>query len=180
MEAYPHVQTELRSALRAAFGESNTVPSVSEMLDTDIPYLDATCEESFRFAGVAKGNLRQALVDTEILGYQIPKGAELFMNYHVDHAPLEVDAAKRTPASRAAIEKHGNGFRTVAARDLAMFEPRRWVTRDEETGKEVFNAYALPSLAFGGGFRGCSGAFLALLPLAVDYLLFSTQLYRAD
>jgi len=157
MEAFPQAQTELRAALRAAFGDSNTVPSVSEILDTDIPYLDAACEESFRLAGVAKGNLRQVLVDTEILGYKIPKGAELFMNYHIDHEPVEVDAAKRTPASRAAIEKHGDGFQTDAARDLGVFEPRRWIARDKKTGKEVFNAYALPSLAFGGGFRGCSG-----------------------
>lgn len=40
--------------------------------------------------------------------------------------------------------------------DLSVFEPRRWLVRDENGG-EVFDGNALPTLVFGGGFRGCFG-----------------------
>lgn len=156
MEAYPAVQTELRAALRAAFPASEP-PSVHQILDTEIPYLDGTCEESFRLAGTSKGNLRQATTDTEILGHRIPKGAEVLLNLHINRAPPPVDDSRRSSSCQAAIAKHGNFLASAAGRDLATFEPRRWLVKNEVTGKESFNAYALPSLAFGGGFRGCFG-----------------------
>lgn len=155
MGAYPAVQDELRRALNAAFASGE--PSIEDILSKEIPYLEATCEESFRLSGVAKGNLRQAIVDTEILGCKIPKGAEIFMNYHIDHAPAPVDGSKRTTSSKAAASKFGDGIQGAPGRDLGVFEPRRWLTKDEKTGAEVFNPYALPSLAFGGGYRGCTG-----------------------
>ncbi|KAI1263763.1 cytochrome P450 [Xylariaceae sp. FL1019] len=165
LEAYPAVQTELRAALKTAFQTDR--PSVDEILGTDIPYLQATCEESFRLAGVAKGNLRQALVDTEILGCQIPKGAEIFMNFHVDRSPVTVDPSRRGAGSLATIDKHGDGFLDKSGRDLATFEPRRYLTLNSDTGKEVFNHFALPSLAFGGGFRGCPGRKLATMEFRI-------------
>ncbi|KAJ4302484.1 hypothetical protein N0V88_002629 [Collariella sp. IMI 366227] len=149
MEALPVVQTELRSVLRTAF-PGPKLPSVSQILEADIPYLDGTCEECLRLAGTAKANLRQALVDTQILGCPIPKGAEIFMNFHINRAPVPVDEAKRSETSRAAAAKRGDGFDGVPGRDLARFQPRRWTVVDEKTGKEAFNAFALPSLAFGG------------------------------
>ncbi|KAK8093955.1 Cytochrome P450 [Apiospora hydei] len=166
MESYPAAQADLRAALKAAFPHTTT-PSVDELLGADIPYLDAACEESLRLAGVAKGNLRQAVVDMHILGHFVPKGAEIFMNYHVDHAPYPVDEEKRSASSRAAEAKlaaREGILRDVdVTRDLGSFEPRRWLVKDEKTGKEVFDAYALPQLAFGGGYRGCSGRKLAVM-----------------
>ncbi|KAI2625057.1 cytochrome P450 [Hypoxylon sp. NC1633] len=164
MGAHPAVQTELRTALRANL---DSVPTVERILEADIPYLDGTCEESFRLAGVAKGNLRQSVVDTEILGCKIPKGAEVFMNYHLDRAPAPVDESKRSTGSQAAIAKHGNGLDAAPGRDLGTFEPRRWLVKDEKTGKETFNPSALPSLAFGGGYRGCFGRKLAVMEFRI-------------
>ncbi|KAI1329839.1 cytochrome P450 [Xylariaceae sp. FL0255] len=161
MELYPAVQDELRAALRAVFNTNQ--PPYGDILDTDIPYLSATCEESLRFANVARGNIRQALVDTEILGHKIPKGAEVLLSFSVDHTPVPVDPSKRASGSRAAIDRHGDGFQGSAGRDLSVFEPRRWLTTDNKTGKEVFNPYALPFLAFGGGYRGCTGRKLAMM-----------------
>lgn len=155
MGMYPIVQDELRRTLVSAL--SSKEPSIDSILGTDIPYLDATCEESFRLSGVAKGNLRQAIVDTEILGCKTPKGAEIFMNYHINQAPVEVEESKRTSTSRAAASKFGDGIHGTPGRDLGVFEPRRWLTKNEKTGADVFNPYALPSLAFGGGYRGCTG-----------------------
>ncbi|KAI0160165.1 cytochrome P450 [Xylariaceae sp. FL1272] len=157
MEAYPEKQTELRAALREAFpGEP---PSVEEIMETNIPYLDAASEETVRLSGTAKATLRQALVDTEILGYKIPKGAEIMMNLHNDYVPLVIDPSRRHSSSRATLESRGDGFRGHAGRDIARFEPKRWLVRDE-SGNERFDAYALPQLIFGGGYRGCTGKSL--------------------
>ncbi|KAI0484563.1 cytochrome P450 [Xylariaceae sp. FL0804] len=172
MEAYPAVQSSLRAALRDAFPGPEP-PSVEDILGTDIPYLDAVCEEGFRLAGVAKGNLRQACVDTEILGYKIPKGAEIFMNYHMNHTPLPVDESKRTPGTRAAVDKlGGDGLQGDAGRDIGAFQPERWLSRDEKTERATFNPYALPTLAFGGGYRGCAGRKLA----SMEYRIVATLL----
>ncbi|KAK8127807.1 hypothetical protein PG984_008915 [Apiospora sp. TS-2023a] len=165
MEAFPGVQAELREALRSAFHTCQ--PGVDEILETGVPYLDATCEESFRLGGTVKANLRQAIVDTEILGCHIPKGAQIFMNYHINRPPVPVDEPKRTSGARAAAEKTGDGFGSRAGNDLASFEPRRWLVRDEVTGKEVFDSRALLSLAFGGGYRGCAGRKLATMEFRI-------------
>ncbi len=167
MELYPTTQTTLRTALRTAF-PSPSLPTAHAILDASIPYLDATVEEGLRLAGTAKANLRQALVDTTILGYPVPKGAEIFMNYHVNRAPAPVEEGTRSETSRAAGEKRGDGLSGLAGRDLGAFEPRRWIKVDEKTGEEVFDAYALPALAFGGGYRGCFGRFFLtfFLPLS--------------
>ncbi|KAG7286273.1 hypothetical protein NEMBOFW57_008581 [Staphylotrichum longicolle] len=170
MELYPATQTTLRAALRAAF-PGPELPSAAQILDADIPYLDGACEEAMRLSGTAKGNLRQALVDTTVLGCHVPKGAEIMMNYHINRAPAPVDEAKRSETSRAAVEKRGDGFAGPAGRDLGDFEPRRWITVDEKTGKEVFDPYALTSLAFGGGFRGCFGRKLAMMEFKIVVVL---------
>lgn len=155
MEANPHVQSELRTVLKAAFSEA--IPSVEQILGADLPYLDGVCEETLRLAGTAKAQLRQAVVDTEILGCRVPKGAQIFMNLHINRTPHPTDEDTRSVSSRAAGAKFGNGFEIEAGRDIASFEPSRWLTQDEKTGKWIFNSHALPSLAFGGGLRGCIG-----------------------
>lgn len=155
MESNQGVQTELRTALRAAFPGSEP-PTVNEIIQTEIPYLDGACEEGFRLAGTAKAMLRQSVVDTEILGCRIPKGTEVFLNLHINHQPVPVNETKRSHTSQDAATKRGDGFQGPAGRDLGRFEPRRWLVKDE-SGKEVFNPYALSNLAFGGGYRGCFG-----------------------
>lgn len=159
MEAYPAVQTELRAILRAAF-PGNNQPSSEEILRANIPYLDAVVEESLRLSGTAKANIRQALVDTQILGHPIPKGADILMNYHINYIPVLNDESNRSTASRDAAVKHGDGLRGKAGHDLETFNPRRWLSQSEKTDDEVFDRYALPTLAFGGGYRGCPGKFL--------------------
>lgn len=169
MEANQHVQSELRTTLRAAFPDS--MPSVDQISGTDIPYLDGTCEETLRLAGTAKAQLRQAVVDTEILGCRVPKGAQVFLNLHINRAPFPTDELKRSASSRAAGTRLGDGLQTYAGRDVSTFEPRRWLTKDENTGREIFNPYAMPSLAFGGGLRGCPGRKLAELEIRIAVVL---------
>ncbi|EAQ84582.1 hypothetical protein CHGG_08596 [Chaetomium globosum CBS 148.51] len=118
-------------------------PPATTILNADIPYLDATCEETLRLSGTAKGSLRQALVDTHILGCPVPRGAEILMNYHVNRAPPgeAVDEGRRSATSRAAGEKRGDGLRGVAGRDLGVFEPRRW-TEAGDDGTEDYGGDA--------------------------------------
>lgn len=164
MEANPAVQTELRNTLQAAF-PGPAVPSAKDIVLADIPYLDGACEEAFRLGGVAKASLRRALADTEILGCKVPKGAEVFMNLHVNRLQPTTDDFKRSATS----EEHKGGSK--AERDIGSFEPRRWLVTDG-TGKTSFNGNAIPSLAFGGGYRGCLGescliALVEMTPLTL-------------
>ncbi|OTB04415.1 hypothetical protein M426DRAFT_11562 [Hypoxylon sp. CI-4A] len=79
-------------------------PLVEDILRVDVPYLDAACEEGFRFR-VAKASPRQAIADTEILGCKIPEGTEMFMNYHINRDPTPVEEPKLNPSSQAAAAK---------------------------------------------------------------------------
>ncbi|KAK0723627.1 cytochrome P450 [Apiosordaria backusii] len=176
MEAFPQAQTELRAVLKTAFPGPG-LPSLTDILDTDLPYLDAACEEALRLSGTANAVLRSPLRDTMILGYNVPKGAVVYMNTHVNRSPAPVDESRRSETSRASAERKGDGFKTPAGRDLGNFEPRRWLVKDEETGKEKFNPNALPALAFAGGVRMCFGKRLAVMQfrIAVTLLVLSFE-----
>ncbi|KAH7318099.1 cytochrome P450 [Stachybotrys elegans] len=165
MEMFPAAQAELRAALRKAF-PGPELPSIDAVLETSVPYLDATCEETFRFAHASGGNYRQAMVDTEILGYKIPKGATLFLSFQTMSPEFPIDENKRAPTCRAALEKSGDRMQGGAGRNLDTFNPRRWLDFNK-SGDETFNPYALPMNGFGGGYRGCPGRKLAHVELRV-------------
>jgi cytochrome P450 len=162
-------QAELRKAVQEAFSlSSNKFPTSGEILEADIPMLDATIEETLRCAATASITTRRALVDTEVLGYRIPKGSNVLLNLRIDRKPFDVDEKRRSVTSQAAQAKRWRGgFDGPSGQDLELFEPRRWLALDPATKKEVFDAYALPSLTFGGGFRGCFGKRLAMLELRI-------------
>ena len=63
----------LQDTFVAAKSEGRNL-SIQEIIGKHIPYLDAAIEEVLRCAGTASVVDRQTLVDTEILGYQDPKG----------------------------------------------------------------------------------------------------------
>lgn len=156
MGAYPAVQAHLREILTTQF-PSDEDPSLDEILGTKIPYLDCVCEETARLASPVKAQLRQALVDTEVLGYHIPKGAQVFMNLHLNRPPVPFDELRRHASSQEVAKKTGYGLQGEAGRNLDSFEPGRWLVTDSKTGKEAYNASAIPMNAFGGGYRGCAG-----------------------
>ncbi|KAK7958524.1 hypothetical protein PG988_013372 [Apiospora saccharicola] len=166
MEAFPGVQAGLREALRSEF----PTPSLGLTRFLKLTFLTLTRRARRAFVLVVPSkptNLRQAIVDTKILGCRIPKGAQILINYHINRPPVPVDESKRTSGARAAAKKSGDGFGSRAGNDLAYFEPRRWLVRDEATGKEVFDSRALLSLAFGGGYRGCAGRKLATMEFRI-------------
>lgn len=160
-------QTKLRARLKAAFASPSSpslspspLPSVGDVLSKEIPYLDATMQETLRCACTVGRLSRVAMVDTEVLGYKIPAGTVVAPLPAVQWHPVPVPEALRSSSSRAALEKSGglDWTQSPSARDLEQFAPERWL-RADEMGNEVFDAGALPQNSFGGGMRGCFGEF---------------------
>lgn len=151
------VQRKLRESLRTAFSNSS-LPDVEELVSKDVPYLNATIEETLRLASTAARVNRIATVDTDILGHRIPAGTEVSPLTAVRWKPVPVSEEYRSPSSRAALEKSGGQDWTSqpSSQDLDQFLPGRWLKVDED-GHEVFNSGALPQNSFGGGTRGCFG-----------------------
>lgn len=166
------MQFKLRQALQLAFPSATTTPSsppsVSDILSADIPYLDATIEEINRHANTVPLLVRVATVDTDILGYNIPKGATVMCNAQFMAKPQEVEEKVRSKSCRVAGEKRGRRFRIE---DLQAFLPERWLVRDDDNGREVFDGSALTRLAFSLGPRGCFGMFCVMFSLLRYFLL---------
>ncbi|KAJ2973596.1 hypothetical protein NUW58_g8898 [Xylaria curta] len=155
MAAYQVAQRELRAALSAAFPCGPK--TADDILKVEVPYLDATCEETFRLSGTSKANLRQALVDTEVLGCKVPKGAEVLLNFHIEQTPFPINETQRSRTCQEAAVRSGDGCKDEAGQDLGVFDPSRWLTGDGKPGGASFNPMALPRLGFGGSFRECLG-----------------------
>ena len=152
------IQQRLRKALRTAFpgpATAGTTPSAAEIVSAHIPYLDATAEEILRCGATASNQARFAKCDTELLGYHIPKGTDVFLlsNFaSVKTAPFMIDEKLRSESSREA--KGRTGIWDVS--DMGVFIPERWLTRGEKD-EEAFDARAGPNVPFGLGPRGCFG-----------------------
>lgn len=154
MHKFQDVQNKLRGDLQAAFPGPG-LPTATQILDANIPYLDGTIEESLRLASIISF-ARQATVDTEVLGRKIPKGTTINMNPILHHRPVPVPEEIRSASSQEAYKRRGGpGLDGPAGDDLEDFKPERWLT--EKDGEVVFDANTIPRLAFGGGPRGCFG-----------------------
>ncbi|KAM0813004.1 hypothetical protein AB5N19_12995 [Seiridium cardinale] len=165
MARFQDAQGKLRSALRDAFPGTG-LPTVNEILDSDIPYLDGAIEEAMRLAGTAT-TARQATVDTEVLGKRVPKGTNIVFNNVLHYRPVPVPEEIRSPTSRVAYEKRGSpGLDGPAGENLSNFVPERWLITSED-GQKEFDAYAIPRLGFGDGPRGCFGRKLAMHELRI-------------
>ncbi|RYP09488.1 hypothetical protein DL764_001267 [Monosporascus ibericus] len=93
----------------------------------NIPYLNATIEDTLRCAGAAGRLMRVATRGTEILGHKIPAGTEIAGLAAVRWQPVPVAKECRSASSRAALEK-GDGKDWVhqpSAQDLDKFVPER-------------------------------------------------------
>jgi cytochrome P450 len=144
-------QKKLQEELHQTFPECtpNSPPTVHGILSADIPYLDACLEEVQRVANIVPRLVRIATVDTEVLGYHIPKGAHVMCNTYVAEPPFEIPESIRSKKSQ---ESRGT-VRSVWHRDnMQDFYPERWL---DKRGK--FDGNALPKLAFSSGPRACFG-----------------------
>lgn len=79
---HQNIQDKFRAALHEYHSRAKRdgdQPTIDEIINPDQPYTDALIEEILRVAGVLPVMARDAMVDTEVLGYMIPKGTQIFM-----------------------------------------------------------------------------------------------------
>ncbi|KAK2611531.1 hypothetical protein N8I77_004865 [Diaporthe amygdali] len=167
------LREELRKALPDALREKRT-PTYAE-LDAAfrrVPYLDAVVEEVQRHANTITFSVRQAKVDTTVLGRRIPKGTEVFMPANgagYREPTMRLSDTERSPGARRTEGKALSGVWDDA--DIADFKPERWLKIDQSTGAEVHDPMAGPQLAFGLGPRGCFGKKLAIQALKIEFAM---------
>ncbi|KAJ8109698.1 hypothetical protein ONZ43_g6062 [Nemania bipapillata] len=160
--AQKKLRTSLETALPRAASEAR-VPTIQEITGTQIPYLDATVEETLRCAASVPVVDRQAVVDTELMGYHIPKGTVvtcLVTGPSMTSPAFPIDESRRSAGSKGGERQR---HRPWDPRDMASFKPERWLV-----GKaNDFDAGAGPQLAFGLGTRQCFGKRLAHLEMRI-------------
>lgn len=169
---YPAMQTKLRDALHAAypsFAAENKLPTVDALVAGNVPYLDAAIEEIMRLSLTVLGTSRATTREVTVLGHVIPKGVEIQLlccgaGFVDSNAVNEtIPEAIRSASSR----EHKGQLGIWDDADVTEFKPERWLKRNPETGEEVFDMHAGPSLQFGGGLRGCFGKRLAYLEMRI-------------
>ncbi|KAG5928588.1 hypothetical protein E4U53_002622, partial [Claviceps sorghi] len=154
----------LRAALKAALPQADQL-TLKDILDTDIPYLDAALEECVRLASIVPRIVRVALDDTEILGHNIPRAAQILCTTSVCQHTLRKYPTKDA-RNRHEDDKSVASSRRDSAQDMDVFCPERWL--DDEG---AFNSQAVSRMAFSGGPRVCFGKKFAMLELRILLVL---------
>jgi len=156
------VQSETRAALQKAYGNTTT-PSLSQILNTPVPHLDALAHEMLRNSRTAGAVARISLTDNVVMGHHIPRGTQIIFPLvgwsHQNQAQFDVDEKSRSATSQQATKKGIYAW----GNDIDAFKPDRWLAQDGE--QTVFDANAGPSMPMGAGPRGCFGKRLALMEL---------------
>ena len=153
----PEIQVRLRDELQDAFPaavqENNRLPSTTELMSANLPYVEAVIEETLRLRA-AFLIARDAVRDTELLGHRIPKGTVCLLVCQ----GLEHFASLPSKSAKPARQYPGKGNP-----DLEAFDPERWLVRKE--GGVRFDGSSNSQMAFGLGVRACWGRKLAELEM---------------
>ncbi|RYP91192.1 hypothetical protein DL770_002669 [Monosporascus sp. CRB-9-2] len=169
-------QKKIRDSLHAAYAEAfdaGRQPSVAEITKTSVPYLDAVMEEILRLSGPFPQLVREAMVDTTLLGHRVPKGTQVFLDIFgpsFTSPSLPVDEAVRSESSKS---HRGTTTGSWDHADPQAFVPERWLKKTVKDGGAAeaeayhYDAQAGPILSFGAGVRGCFGRRLAYLELRI-------------
>ncbi|KAG6084456.1 hypothetical protein E4U15_001628 [Claviceps sp. LM218 group G6] len=172
----PAAQAKLRRQLHISYRDAHDEkrqPDVSEIFHISAPYLDAFIEESLRCGKTVPTLLRQATVDTEVLGYHIPKGTQIFLGIgpSITEPAMPVSEEARSPSSLAYRQR----LPSWDDDEITHFKPERWLkTRGGKTKTGAgefdnveYNCNAGPILSFGAGSRACFGKRLAYLEMRI-------------
>ncbi|KAG4029847.1 hypothetical protein MFRU_014g01420 [Monilinia fructicola] len=143
--AYPEVQSRLREEVRAKLPSPESGATITHQDIDYMPYLNAVCNEILRYFPPVPLTLREAAVDTVIVGHRIPKGTRVMM---VPWA-INKDEAMWGPSARE-------------------FNPDRWMPKNGEShntngGSSSNYAY----LTFLHGPRSCIGQAFAKAEFAI-------------
>ncbi|KAL7904529.1 cytochrome P450 [Trichoderma velutinum] len=163
---------DLRQGCSNAYRDSRQ-PSVEEIYSIMVPYLDAVIEETLRRASVATLIVRTSTRDTQICGYNIPKGVDVMLSLT---GPSLTEPAIRTPRTtrNSSTKQRTRDQIPYWGDDITQFKPERWlkmVKNADGTEVEKFYQKAGPSLSFSSGPRQCSGKNLAYLQLKLMMVL---------
>lgn len=158
LTGHPEKQEKLRQELIHALpgAADGTLPSVEDLLNTPISYMDACIEEFVRLGNIHPRLVRIATVDTQVLGYPIPKGAQILSSSYVGEKPIEVPEELRSPMSQQSKDNFRQHWDPEGMDD---FRPERWL---DEDGK--YDPKRFPRLAFSAGPRVCYGTFFVFFP----------------
>ncbi|KAH7237790.1 cytochrome P450 [Fusarium redolens] len=168
----PETQKKLRSFLQKAFSTAlaeHRQPTVDEITNASISYLDAVIEEILRLSAVLPIVSREATADTTILGHAIPKGTSVFFTLNgpsLMKPAINIPENVRSESSQSTKSRYGEW----RAEDVEQFIPERWIDIDEK-GAETYNPMKGPFLTFGSGPRGCYGRRLGYLQLRIFWVL---------
>ncbi|KAH8675851.1 cytochrome P450 [Xylariales sp. PMI_506] len=138
---YPDIQERLRNEIRSNLPSMDADEDVSSLQIDHLPYLNAVCSEVLRYYSPVPMTLREAVVDTTLVGHHIPKGTRIIL------APWATNYDKQ-----------------LWGPDADEFNPERWMPRDgadklaASSGGATSN-YAL--LTFLHGPRSCIGQAFA-------------------
>ncbi|KAI1301024.1 hypothetical protein EDD11_005860 [Mortierella claussenii] len=160
----PEVQQRMRNEFLSEIGRPTEDKTLSYDALNALPYLNACVKELLRFIPPVPTTSRVAAKDDNILGYDIPKGTQVFL-------------------SPAALHK----LKSVYGEDAEEFKPERWMdpdslkdrdfqTKTKFVTQEMHWAY-VPFLT---GPRNCIGSKFALIEtkILLYYLLINLE-YRA-
>ncbi|KAI1770709.1 cytochrome P450 [Hypoxylon cercidicola] len=153
---YPEVQKRLRAEIREKLPPIDSDREVTSLEIDHMPYLNAVCNEVLRYYAPVPLTLREAAVDTTILGQRVPKGTTIMIS------PWATNFDK-----------------TLWGPDAHEFNPDRWVPKGPDDKRAASGGassnYAF--LTFLHGPRSCIGLAFARAEFAC---LLATWVGRFD
>ncbi|KAH8888497.1 cytochrome P450 [Thozetella sp. PMI_491] len=165
LSTYQEVQIQLRESLCAAHSaavDGLRQPSIAEIVNTQVHYLDAVIEEVLRLSPPFCLTSRQAIADTTILGQHVPKGTLIFINLEgPSFTSPKIQGKELRDVEAGRVRPYWDDS------DIKSFIPERWMKTGESGSEPVFDNQAGPYLSFGGGARACYGKRVAYLQLKI-------------
>ncbi|KAF9965356.1 hypothetical protein BGZ70_004998 [Mortierella alpina] len=146
---HPEVQKRVRDEMLSEIGRPAEGKTLSYDALNALPYLNACVKELLRFVSPVPTTSRVAAEDDTILGYDIPKGTQVFL-------------------SPAALHK----LKSVFGEDAEEFKPERWMDPSKMADSQTNTKFVTSDMnwayvPFLVGPRNCIGSKFALIETKV-------------